>query len=502
MSSVTCMNSKTKFKTSRGFIIIAALTVLLLSISFISIFLFGKNCSLKFSVEPDSDIIVTFDENIVESTAHAIDGNDLLLDFRSVNTGSTIVMVSCDGGATYQERILYVHSTGIITLDQYFGRCRGDIFFPVSFIFILTLILIRLVRKYRRDTSVSLCRYSNAWLLGVIIFAAFALCFQLLSLVRLSINGDNQSITDLIESTLTSARLFTSLLLPIALVISLAISISNLVLMKHEGVCLQNMLGFFLGIVLCVGTVIPYFIYPLFDSLGIDVHRYSSLTLLLETIIEDMISVIMAYFECILIGTSVSAVRAAKHIPAFNKDFILIHGCQITDDGGLTKLLRSRADRAVEFADMQKKKTGRDIVFVPSGGKGSDEVISEAEAIHNYLISKGIPEERILMEDKSVNTRENLRFSYDLIKERNENANIAFSTTNYHVFRTGCMAYEDGIPAEGIGAKTKTYFWINAFIREFIAALHYEKKSHIRAVLIIIAMMLPTELVVFLSYLL
>ena len=305
---------------------------------------------------------------------------------------------------------------------------------------------------------------------GFIIIAA-------LTVILLSINGDNQSVTDLIESTLTSARLFTSLL-PIALVISLAISISNLVLMKHEGVCLQNMLGFFLGIVLCVGTVIPYFIYPLFDSLGIDVHRYSSLTLLLEIIIEDMISVIMAYFECILIGTSVSAVRAAKHIPAFNKDFILIHGCQITDDGGLTKLLRSRADRAVEFADMQKKKTGRDIVFVPSGGKGSDEVISEAEAIHDYLISKGIPEERILMEDKSVNTRENLRFSYDLIKERNENANIAFSTTNYHVFRTGCMAYEDGIPAEGIGAKTKTYFWINAFIREFIAALHYEKIAY------------------------
>ena len=106
------------------------------------------------------------------------------------------------------------------------------------------------------------------------------------------------------------------------------------------------------------------------------------------------------------------------------------------------------------------------------------------------------------MEDKSVNTRENLRFSYDLIKKRDENANIAFSTTNYHVFRTGCMADEDGIPAEGIGAKTKTYFWINAFIREFIATLHYEKKSHIRAVLIIIALMLPTELVVYISYLL
>ena len=89
-------------------------------------------------------------------------------------------------------------------------------------------------------------------------------------------------------------------------------------------------------------------------------------------------------------GTAVSAVRAAKHIPEFNKDFILILGCQITKDGGLTKLLQSRTDRAIEFANMQKKATGRDIVFVSSGGKGDDEVIAEAEAIHNYLVSTGI----------------------------------------------------------------------------------------------------------------
>ena len=69
---------------------------------------------------------------------------------------------------------------------------------------------------------------------------------------------------------------------------------------------------------------------------------------------------------------------------------ILILGCQIGKDGSLTKLLQGRTDRAIEFAKMQKNRLGRPIVFVPSGGKGSDEIISEGEAIKRYLIEQGI----------------------------------------------------------------------------------------------------------------
>ena len=173
----------------------------------------------------------------------------------------------------------------------------------------------------------------------------------------------------------------------------------------------------------------------------------------------------------------------------------------ITKDGGLTKLLQSRTDRAIEFAQMQKEATGKELTFVPSGGKGDDEIIAEAEAIRNYLVSKGIPEEQILVENRSQNTRENLRFSYALIQERTENAKIAFSTTNYHVFRAGCLAQDAGIPMEGIGARTKTYFWINAFIREFIATLHNEKRFHIRMLLLILWCMIPLEIFIYISYL-
>ena len=81
------------------------------------------------------------------------------------------------------------------------------------------------------------------------------------------------------------------------------------------------------------------------------------------------------------------------------------------------------------------------------------------------------------MDDKSKNTYENIKFSNKLIN--NKKANVAFATTKYHVFRAGLLATKQGLIMDGIGGKTKTYFWINAFVREFIGTLYFEKKKHI-----------------------
>lgn len=126
---------------------------------------------------------------------------------------------------------------------------------------------------------------------------------------------------------------------------------------------------------------------------------------------------------------------------------------------------------------MQQQQTGKKVVFVPSGGQGRNETMAEAEAMKRYLLSKGIPEERILPEDRSTSTSENMRFSRALIEQRDPNARIAFSTTNYHVFRSGIIAGQAHFHPEGMGSRTKWYFWPNAFIREFIGMVVYTKFS-------------------------
>lgn len=149
---------------------------------------------------------------------------------------------------------------------------------------------------------------------------------------------------------------------------------------------------------------------------------------------------------------------AARHKPKFDKDYIIILGSKIRENGTLTPILQARVDKAIEFAKEQKEKSNRRIVYVPSGGKGEDEIIAEAEAMKKYLIENGIDEKDIIVENQSKNTLQNMKFSKQKIDEDNKEGRIIFSTTNYHVFRSGVIANNEGIDCEGMGSKNKMVF--------------------------------------------
>ena len=316
------------------------------------------------------------------------------------------------------------------------------------------------------------------------------------------LTGLNNGIIDSVNLLLRSANFFSSVTFPAAFITFILVTVSNIQLIRKEGRNWRNMLGCILGIAVCLGTIFPSVLGEFLQITTIvDVHKQNGVAMYVEMFVENAILAVTSYLELVLIGTIILSIKAAKRIPAFDKDYILILGCQIKKDGTLTNLLKSRADRAIEFAKMQKEATGKDIVFVPSGGKGDDEVIAEADAIRNHLVETGIPEERILVENKLANTYENLKNSMELIHKeaKTDDAKIVFSTTNYHVFRSGFFASQQGIKAEGIGAKTKRYFWINAFIREFIAALVSEWKTHIAIILIWLVMIVSMVGIVYCS---
>jgi uncharacterized SAM-binding protein YcdF (DUF218 family) len=288
--------------------------------------------------------------------------------------------------------------------------------------------------------------------------------------------------------------------MPLAVIMAILATISNIRLLQKEGRTWRNMLAIILSLMLCIATITPVTVsYFLQNSRWIDVHQWTGTGRFIGMFLENTAGIIVVYFECILAGSIILGIRAARHIPSFDKDYIIIHGCQIRKDGTLTKLLQSRADRAIEFAEMQKKATGKDIIFMPSGGKGSDEVTTEAQAIANYLRSLGIPESSIILEDKSTNTYENFKNSVEIIKSVSDRKSpkIAFATTNYHVFRAGLLAARLHIKAEGIGSKTKSYFWVNAFIREFIATVYYKLRTHI---LVLSVLMLINVVVTLMTY--
>ena len=370
----------------------------------------------------------------------------------------------------------HVHTFGVLTEDLFFGWTRGGWVFSAGAVLWLLYLLGSMILEYRRDMRASLYRYRNVRDLGLLLFIAGTLAGIAPSAV-----GD-RSLSDTANSVVNATGNFSTFLLPLALVTFILVTLSNIQLMRKEGRNWRNLLGCFLGIFVCLATVFPYALSDyLFWHSQVDFHRETSVLMHAEMAFEEIIFTGVAYLECILLATVILAVKAARHVPPFDREYVLILGSQINGDGTLTKLLQGRADRALEFAEMQRQAGGPDPVFVPSGGQGPDEVISEAEAMRRYLMERGVPEDRILPEDRSANTYENLRNSAALIRERDPEGEpkIAFSTTNYHVFRAGMLGWSQGIRAEGLGSRTKRYFWINAFVREFIATLYSERRTHL-----------------------
>ncbi len=423
---------------------------------------------------------------IVEISNIQVVGDQLKFDIKALTRGSTLIKIGVLPESDHIYEKAYVHTFGIITINTYFGKCKGSVMIPISLLIILALLYIDRFVKFRIEVGKNLYSYRNIMNLGVIVFMTFMIVYMVF--IILDFGGIDHSI----KSVMSSAEMFAYLVFPIAIAVSFVISFSNLNLMRKEGVNWRNMLGFILGLAICVLTMLPNYIYGLIMyTQAIDIFNEKGMATQMYIVFEYSMFFIVVYLECILLGAVVFGIRAAKHIPSFDKDYILILGSQIRPDGTLTPLLKSRADKAIEFAAKQKEASGKEIVFVPSGGKGGDEIMAEAEAIGNYLRTEGFPEEQILVENQSLNTYENIRNSLELIKADFQNKEsedgakepkVAFSTTNYHVFRAGLIASELGYRIEGIGSPTKRYFWVNAFIREFIATLLSEKNRHLKVI--------------------
>ena len=326
---------------------------------------------------------------------------------------------------------------------------------------ILQLVLIALcifaLRKIRRETLYS---YKTISFVGGIIF--FLICFMnhFLSLVTwpAEIPYELYNFTGSLTTTFTGFANFNTLLILPFLCIFLIIS--NIVLLKKEGKSLPNLLGVLLCSVLIIGASGVFFSYDVLDHF-MDVHSYAGYCFSLW--IEGLFAVLVSYFEAMFYATVFVSIKAGRHKPRLDKDYIIILGCRMRDDGKPAGLLRARIDRALEFAKLQQKEAKKDLLFVPSGGQGPDEPLAEATSMQNYLLEKHIPKSQIPAE------------------------HVAFATSSYHVFRAGVIAARAGFKnIEGIGAKSPWYYRSSALIREFVANINSEKRFHLRNVAVII----------------
>lgn len=170
----------------------------------------------------------------------------------------------------------------------------------------------------------------------------------------------------------------------------------------------------------------------------------------------------------LILATSIFlAVYGSKDNSSYDEDAVIVLGYGIKNKR-IPEMLKNRLDKTIEYYSKNP-----DAIIVVSGGRGDKIKPSEASVMEEYLISKGIPSDRIIKEDKSRTTVENFRFSADLLKDKfGKNYSAVLITNVFHIYRSEKYAKAAGMDIKHIGAKTAWYDipWI--YIRETAMLVH------------------------------
>lgn len=147
----------------------------------------------------------------------------------------------------------------------------------------------------------------------------------------------------------------------------------------------------------------------------------------------------------VLTAVCVCAGRRYEPKPA---DCIVVLGAHVWMDGRMSNALTYRCEAA-----LQAWRDGLAPVLIVCGAQGSNEPETEAAAMRRWMIAQGVPEDRIIAEDQSRNTRENLINAREIMAARGYST-AAICTSDYHLTRALWLARDEGIPAVGIPAQS------------------------------------------------
>ncbi len=151
----------------------------------------------------------------------------------------------------------------------------------------------------------------------------------------------------------------------------------------------------------------------------------------------------------------------------YTEQTVIVLGCGIRGER-VSVGLAKRLDKAYEYHTKNP-----DAVIIVSGGQGPQEDITEALAMKRYLVAKGVPEEKIIMEDKSTSTITNFRNSRTIMEEKGMSLSSAvFVTNGYHVYRSSWYAKDEGfLEISHLGTDIIWYTVPMNYMREMLAVV-------------------------------
>ncbi|MBV9846714.1 MAG: YdcF family protein [Kutzneria sp.] len=277
------------------------------------------------------------------------------------------------------------------------------------------------------------------------------------------------------SADVVAARLvfwFAAVLTPLTIVILALFLIANGVTMiRREGTRPANLLSLAAGVAIC----------------GVITMNVTAVIVRSRVLIGVMFSItlILGYMSFLFLCYLLYSVVYGRMRHRRDADFIVILGSGLVGSK-VPPLLASRLDRAraAYAAELEK---GRNPVLITSGGRGPDEEVAESRAMADYLISHGVPEDAVVVEDRSTTTEQNLMFSKSIMQEAKPDYQCLVVTNNFHAFRAALTARKVNLNGQVIGSPTAPYFWPSATIREFVAIVMQHRVANASICLVLAA---------------
>lgn len=174
------------------------------------------------------------------------------------------------------------------------------------------------------------------------------------------------------------------------------------------------------------------------------------------------------FFISFFLITTIIIQNGAK-APDKDADAMIVLGAAL-HGWTVSPALAQRLDTAKQYWDNNKVS-----YIVVTGSQGPQEHRTEAEAMKEYLVNKGVPPDVILIEDKAHNTRQNFTYAKQILDAiyQDRAYRIVYVTNYFHTFRAGLLAEKIGFQAQGLGAPVTFYMLPNYYIREYFSVIKY-----------------------------
>jgi uncharacterized SAM-binding protein YcdF (DUF218 family) len=232
--------------------------------------------------------------------------------------------------------------------------------------------------------------------------------------------------------------------------------LNGITMARRESIRLGNLLSLLVGLAMfaLVGLMIFAIQRTQYEALDV----FTVTTVLLSGYVSFLL---LSYVSYAFVYGRITALRGA--------DFVVVLGSGLLGGDRVPPLLASRLERGRQVYQALVARGKNSPMLIVSGGQGADERVSEAEAMAQYLIERGVPADSVMREDQSRTTEENLTFSRAIMERFRPRYRCIVVTSNYHVFRAAMLTRRLDVNGQVTGARTAGYFWPSATLREFIA---------------------------------